>query len=83
MNGQKPDQNLGSFADKYPFMLLGDDSLADINEKIPNKNYTAINFRPNITVKSLDNMPWAEDNWVGELHIGDAIFSVASPCGRW
>ena len=40
-------------------------------------------FRPNIVVQSKDGKAWAEDDWVGELHIGDAIFAVAQPCARW
>jgi len=64
-------------------MLLGDDSLADINSKIANKNYTPLSFRPNIMMKSKSGKAWAEDEWVGEIHIGDAIFAPASPCARW
>lgn len=59
------------------------DSLRDVNAKIPGKNYRMATFRPNIVVQSKDGKAWAEDDWVGELHIGDAIFAVAQPCARW
>ena len=72
-----------SFSDKYPFLLLGEKSLDDINSKIPNKNYSAVNFRANIMVDTTNGTPWEEDGWVGELRIGKAVFAMASPCARW
>ena len=64
-------------------MLRGEDSLQDVNVKIPGKNYKMATFRPNIVVQSNDGKAWAEDNWIGELHIGEAVFAVAQPCARW
>ena len=54
------DKDLASFQDGYPYLTLGEDSLDDINSKIPGKNYTVKTFRPNIVIKSIDNKPWAE-----------------------
>jgi len=71
-----------SFAPHYPFNLLGVDSVRDIQERIPNKNITHLNFRSNIIAKALNGEPWDEDNWLGELHIGHAVFSIASVSSR-
>ena len=92
------DKNEAGFQDGYPYLMLGEDSLADINKNIRHKTYTMRTFRPNFVIKSDDGLPWAEvrsansnvfdrtmiqDSWVGMLQIGDAILSNASPCPRW
>jgi len=71
------------FSDGYPYLLLSDDSLEDVNRKIPNRNYTHRTFRPNITIKNQNGKAWAEDDFVGLVQIGQAIFAAASPCPRW
>lgn len=76
------DKDLAGFQDGYPYLMLGEDSLADINEKITHKTYTMRTFRPNIVIQSSDGKPWAEDNWKGTLQIGNATLSTASPCPR-
>lgn len=71
-----------SFANRYPYNLLGVDSVRDMNDKIPGKSLTHRYFRPNLVVQATNQIPWDEDNWIGELHIGEAIFAVAAqrPC---
>ena len=67
-----------SFADGYPFLLIGENSLADLNEKL--ENPVPMNrFRPNFVVK--DSEAFAEDGWK-KIKIGDAIFHVVKPCAR-
>ena len=67
-----------SFADGYPFMLIGEDSLANLNEKL--KEPLPMNrFRPNFVVA--DSEAFAEDGWK-KIRIGDAIFNVVKPCER-
>ena len=83
LHGLPKDLDNTGFSDGYPYLLLSDDSLKDINDRIPGKNYTHRTFRPNITIKNEDGKPWSEDNFVGQLQIGEAILAVASPCPRW
>ena len=77
------DKDLAGFQDAYPYLILGEDSLKDINHKINHKEYTMRTFRPNIVIQSADGKPWAEDNWKGTLKIGDALLASAAPCPRW
>ena len=83
LSGLKKDLNVASFQDGFPFMMLSDQSLGNINAQIPGRNYTHQSFRPNITISNTNGEAWAEDEFIGELHIGDAIFAVASSCPRW
>ena len=76
-------KNLVNFSNRYPYNILGLDSVRDINERIPGKTFTHRYFRPNIVVQATNKKPWAEDTWLGELHIGDAIFAVAAQKIRW
>ncbi|MGI9037179.1 MAG: MOSC domain-containing protein [Pyrinomonadaceae bacterium] len=67
-----------SFADAFPFLLIGENSLADLNEKL--KNSVPMNrFRPNFVVK--DSEAFAEDGWK-KIKIGENIFHVVKPCAR-
>lgn len=67
-----------SFADGYPFLLIGENSLANLNEKL--ENPVPMNrFRPNFVVKN--SAPFAEDGWK-KIKIGDASFHVVKPCAR-
>ena len=54
------DKNEAGFQDGYPYLMLGEDSLADINKNISHKTYTMRTFRPNFVIKSDDGLPWAE-----------------------
>lgn len=67
-----------SFADGYPFLLIGESSLADLNEKL--ENPVPMNrFRPNFVVK--ESEAFAEDGWK-KIKIGDAVFHIVKPCAR-
>ncbi len=67
-----------SFADGYPFLLLGENSLNDLNEKL--ENQLPVNrFRPNIVVSGSE--AFAEDRWK-KIRIGDTIFRATKPCAR-
>jgi hypothetical protein len=80
-----------SFADGYPFMLIGAASLADLNEKIAaNRDVRASGtlsvprlkmnrFRPNFVVEGSE--AFAEDTWK-KIRIGEAVFHVVKPCDR-
>ncbi len=67
-----------SFADGYPVLLIGEESLTDLNSKL--ETPVPMNrFRPNLVVSGIE--AFAEDNWK-QIKIGDAIFHVVKPCGR-
>lgn len=67
-----------SFADAYPFLLIGKNSLTDLNERL--KNPVPMNrFRPNFVVENSE--PFAEDGWK-KIKIGAAIFHLVKPCAR-
>lgn len=67
-----------SFADGYPFMILGEDSLADLNSKLEN-TLPMNRFRPNFVIK--DSPAFAEDNWQ-KIKIGETVFRSTKPCAR-
>jgi uncharacterized protein YcbX len=76
-----------SFADGYPLMVLSGASLDDLNERIASRDadegvpvpLPMNRFRPNIVVNGCD--AFAEDNW-RQIQIGDAIFRSTKPCER-
>lgn len=71
-------KDIVSFADAYPFLLIGENSLNDLNEKL--KTPVPMNrFRPNLVVSGTD--AFAEDNWK-KIRIGETIFHVVKPCAR-
>jgi uncharacterized protein YcbX len=67
-----------SFADAYPFLLIGQASLDDLNSRLANK-VPMNRFRPNIVVEGFE--PFAEDDWK-KIQIGSNIFHVVKPCAR-
>ncbi|MGF1538535.1 MAG: MOSC domain-containing protein [Elainellaceae cyanobacterium] len=69
---------LVSFADAYPFLLISEASLADLNHRLA-VPIPMNRFRPNLVVQNCD--AFAEDGW-SRIQIGDAIFRVAKPCSR-
>jgi uncharacterized protein YcbX len=67
------------FADGFPFLLISDASLENLNARLSSP-VSMSRFRPNIVVGGCD--PHAEDRW-RRLRIADAlIFRVAKPCSR-
>lgn len=67
-----------SFADGYPLLLIGDASLADLNEKAPGPAEMA-RFRPNLTASGA--AAFAEDGW-RRIRVGAVEFDVVKPCDR-
>jgi Uncharacterized Fe-S protein len=78
-----------SFADGYPLLLIGEGSLAEVNERLHDQYHSdeygeklplpMNRFRPNVVVIGTD--PFEEDNWA-KIRIGEAIFRVPKPCAR-
>jgi uncharacterized protein len=67
-----------SFADGYPFLIIGENSLADLNSRLETQ-IPMNRFRPNFVVSTSD--AFAEDNWK-KLKIGETIFRSTKPCAR-
>jgi len=66
------------FADGFPFLLISQASLDDLNRRI-GQTLPMRRFRPNLVVDGCG--PYAEDGW-RRLRIGDVTFRVAKPCSR-
>ena len=67
-----------SFADGYPYLLIGEESLKNLNKKLHNP-VAMDRFRPNIVFHGGE--PHAEDNWK-EIYIGEVGFTIVKPCSR-
>jgi uncharacterized protein YcbX len=67
-----------SFADGYPFLLIGENSLADLNSRLDEK-LPMNRFRPNFVVADSDS--FAEDAWK-KIKIGETVFHIVKPSAR-
>ena len=67
-----------SFADGYPFKMIGEASLDDLNGRL--REPLPVNrFRPNFVLKG--TAAFAEDEWE-KILIGDTLFHLVKPCER-
>ncbi len=66
------------FADGFPFMLICDSSLKDLNGRV-DMNLRMNRFRPNLVIANCE--PYEEDTWK-RIRIGDITFSFVKPCSR-
>jgi MOSC domain-containing protein len=67
-----------SFADGFPFLLISEESLADLNRRLA-EPLPMNRFRPNLIVAGAE--PYAEDRW-HSVEIGAIPMRVVKPCGR-
>ena len=67
-----------SFADAFPFLLLSEESLADLNSRLTHP-LPMNRFRPNLVIAG--GAPYVEDR-LGAFEIGGIAFRVVKPCGR-
>ena len=67
-----------SFADAYPFLIIGQSSLDDLNSRLEEK-LPMNRFRPNFVFDGGE--PYEEDNWK-RFKIGEVIFEAVKPCSR-
>jgi uncharacterized protein YcbX len=73
-----PEPKQVSFADAYPFLIIGQESLSDLNSRL--ENHLPMNrFRPNFVFSGGE--PFIEDTWKDFL-IGDLKFRAVKPCSR-
>ncbi len=70
--------NYVSFADAYPFLVISEESLADLNGRLA-EPVPMNRFRPTLVVKGAT--PFAEDTWY-RFRIGECIFYGVKPCAR-
>ncbi len=66
------------FADGFPVLLTAEESLADLNGRLP-LSLPMDRFRPNIVIRGLG--PYTEDR-VHELRSGPAVLRAVKPCMR-
>jgi uncharacterized protein len=70
------------FGDAYPFLIISESTLADLNDRLVAQGETAVpmnRFRPNLVVRGCP--AFAEDDWT-RFRIGDVTFHAAGPCAR-
>jgi uncharacterized protein len=71
-----------SFADAFPYLVISEESLADLNSRLEKKGTKALpmnRFRPNLVIKGCQ--PYEEDTWK-EFRVGNAVFKAVKDCGR-
>jgi uncharacterized protein len=67
-----------SFADGFPFLLISEESLADLNRRLADP-LPMNRFRPNLVVAGAE--PYAEDGW-DRIEIGGVRLRMVKPCAR-
>jgi uncharacterized protein YcbX len=70
------------FADGYPFLLIGQASLDDLNERLAGAGRAALpmdRFRPNLVVAGIEAF---EEDFLEALHTDDCAIRPVKPCGR-
>ncbi|MDQ2769603.1 MAG: MOSC domain-containing protein, partial [Bacteroidota bacterium] len=73
-----PEGQLVSFADAYPFLLIGEAALADLNARLAQP--VPINrFRPNLVFAG--GTAYEDDTW-DQFQIGELPFRAVRGCGR-
>lgn len=71
-------KDIVSFADAFPFLLIGEKSLTELNKKL--ENPVPMNrFRPNFVVSG--SAGYEEDSWK-KIKIGNSLFHVVKACSR-
>ena len=71
-----------SLTDGYPALLVSDESLADLNQRLAERGSQPVEmrrFRPNIVVRGVPAN--AEDGWK-HIRLGNMPFDVVKPCAR-
>ena len=73
-----PFEAITGFSDAYPFLLISEASLEDLNTRLDTP-VPMNRFRPNLVISGTE--AYAEDSWQ-RIRIGDVLFEVAKPCKR-
>lgn len=72
------DEHIVSFADAYPFLIIGQSSLDDLNGRL-DEPILMNRFRANFVFTG--GSPYEEDSWK-DFKIGDLSFKAVKPCAR-
>lgn len=72
------EQDQVAFADGYPFLLVNEASLADLNARMQ-EPLPVNRFRPNLVVQG--TLPYVEDMW-RKICIGEVPFHIVEACER-
>jgi len=72
------EDHIVSFADAYPFLIIGQSSLDDLNSRLETP-LPMNRFRPNFVFAG--GKPYEEDNWK-DFKIGNVKFKAVKPCAR-
>jgi uncharacterized protein len=67
-----------SFADAYPFLIISEESLADLNRRL-SAPLPMNRFRPNLVIAGAD--AYEEDRW-DTIQIGEIGMRLVKPCAR-
>lgn len=67
-----------SLADAYPLLIIGEQSLADLNTRL-DEPVPMNRFRPNLVFSG--GQPYAEDTWK-KFFVGKNKFAAVKPCAR-
>ncbi|MDB5234556.1 MAG: hypothetical protein JWR44_1549 [Hymenobacter sp.] len=73
-----PEGKLVSFADGYPFLLIGEAALADLNARLT-QSVPMNRFRPNLVFSG--GTAYEDDTWE-RFQVGDVPFRAVRGCGR-
>ena len=81
-----PEGQEAAFADGFPYLVVNEASLDDLNRQLGPGNAILLNrFRPNIVVRGSGTEAWAEDQWkevqFNESSGGPLLLNV-KPCSR-
>jgi uncharacterized protein YcbX len=71
-----------TFADAYPFLVISEATLADLNDRLLARGEEALpmdRFRPNLVVTGTP--AFSEDTWT-RFHLGTVAFRAGGPCAR-
>ena len=82
-HGRFGDDNLVSFADAYPYLLISEASLNELNRRLVEKRAEAVTikrFRPNLVVSGVE-AAHGEDDWA-RMRVGETVFDLPKLCDR-
>ena len=77
-NNYAKNNEIVSFADGYPLLMVGQSSLDDLNERLPSPILMK-RFRPNLVF--CGGTPFCEDSFK-EFRVGEVTFNAVKPCAR-
>ena len=67
--------------DLYPFLIVSEESMRDVNERLgEGEDLDILRFRPSIVVRGLESA-WSEDDWT-QIKIGGNLIWIVALCKR-